>query len=141
MGEFFATNTPDDALKAEIGIRPVQSQGAGKSSPFADRGPLSRRGLGAGAARGIRVWLGLETLDWPQTHRRPCPVQRLSHWRPDPLATCPTIDLRLVRPHIRVVNINGAAILIAWGLTMRTGLWMKCIYQLQNLAGTFITPV
>ncbi|MFB9163702.1 hypothetical protein [Arthrobacter psychrochitiniphilus] len=46
-----------------------------------------------------------------------------------------------MRPHIRVVNINGAAILIAWGLTMRTGLWMKCIYQLQNLAGTFITPV
>ena len=49
--------------------------------------------------------------------------------------------LGLVRRHIRVVNIVGAAMLIALGLMMVTGLWMKWIYQLQNLAGTFITPV
>ncbi|WP_343319309.1 cytochrome c biogenesis protein CcdA [Arthrobacter sp. TMP15] len=49
--------------------------------------------------------------------------------------------LGLVRRHIRVVNIIGAAILIALGLMMVTGLWMRWIYQLQNLAGTFITPV
>ncbi len=49
--------------------------------------------------------------------------------------------LGLVRRHIRVVNIIGAAMLIALGLMMVTGLWMKWIYQLQNLAGTFITPV
>ena len=49
--------------------------------------------------------------------------------------------LGLVRRHIRVVNIIGAVMLIALGLMMVTGLWMKWIYQLQNLAGTFITPV
>ena len=49
--------------------------------------------------------------------------------------------LGLVRRHIRVVNIGGAAMLIGLGLMMVTGLWMKWIYQLQNLAGTFITPV
>ena len=49
--------------------------------------------------------------------------------------------LGLVRRHIRVVNIGGAAMLIGLGLMMVTGLWMKGIYQLQNLAGTFITPV
>ncbi|MFQ4149794.1 cytochrome c biogenesis protein CcdA [Arthrobacter sp. LAPM80] len=49
--------------------------------------------------------------------------------------------LGLVRRHIRVVNIIGAAMLIALGLMMVTGLWMRWIYQLQNLAGTFITPV
>ncbi len=49
--------------------------------------------------------------------------------------------LGLVRRHIRVVNIIGATMLIALGLMMVTGLWMRWIYQLQNLAGTFITPV
>lgn len=49
--------------------------------------------------------------------------------------------LGLVRGHIRIVNIVGAAMLIALGLMMVTGLWMRWIYQLQNLAGMFITPV
>lgn len=49
--------------------------------------------------------------------------------------------LGLVHRHIRIVNIVGAAMLIALGLMMVTGLWMRWIYQWQNLAGTFITPV
>lgn len=32
-------------------------------------------------------------------------------------------------------------LLILVGLVMVTGIWMAWIYQLQNLAGTFVTPV
>lgn len=49
--------------------------------------------------------------------------------------------LGFVRQHIRIVNIAGASMLILLGLLMVSGLWMQWIYQLQNLAGTFLTPV
>lgn len=49
--------------------------------------------------------------------------------------------LGFVRRHIRIVNIAGASMLILLGALMVTGLWMQWIYQLQNLAGTFLTPV
>ncbi|MEV8183941.1 cytochrome c biogenesis protein CcdA [Specibacter sp. NPDC078692] len=49
--------------------------------------------------------------------------------------------LGLVRRHIRIVNIAGASMLILLGLMMVSGLWMQWIYQLQNLSGTFLTPV
>lgn len=49
--------------------------------------------------------------------------------------------LGFVRRHIRVVNVAGASMLILLGLLMVSGVWMRWIYQLQNLAGTFITPV
>ncbi|MEG9250096.1 cytochrome c biogenesis protein CcdA [Arthrobacter sp. Soc17.1.1.1] len=49
--------------------------------------------------------------------------------------------LSFVRRHIRTFNIAGGIVLILVGVMMLTGLWMQWIYQLQNLAGTFITPV
>ncbi|NVN00271.1 cytochrome c biogenesis CcdA family protein [Arthrobacter sp. SDTb3-6] len=49
--------------------------------------------------------------------------------------------LGLVQRHIRIVNIAGASMLILLGLMMVSGLWMQWIYQLQNLSGTFLTPV
>jgi cytochrome c-type biogenesis protein len=49
--------------------------------------------------------------------------------------------LVVVRAHIRAVNIAGAAMLIILGVLMVSGLWVKWIYQLQNLAGTFLMPV
>ncbi|MDP9988752.1 cytochrome c biogenesis protein CcdA (plasmid) [Arthrobacter sp. FW306-05-C] len=49
--------------------------------------------------------------------------------------------LAVVRAHIRAVNIAGAAMLIILGVLMVSGLWVKWIYQLQNLAGTFLMPV
>ncbi|MET3948317.1 cytochrome c-type biogenesis protein [Arthrobacter sp. UYCu512] len=49
--------------------------------------------------------------------------------------------LAFVRRHIRVVNIAGATMLIILGVLMVTGLWVKWIYQLQNLSGTFLTPI
>ena len=49
--------------------------------------------------------------------------------------------LTFVRRHIRAFNIIGGTLLILVGAMMLTGLWMQWIYQLQNLAGTFITPV
>ncbi|THJ65609.1 cytochrome c biogenesis protein CcdA [Arthrobacter echini] len=52
-----------------------------------------------------------------------------------------TTALSFVRRHIRVFNLIGGALLIAVGVLMVTGLWMLWIYQLQNLAGTFLTPV
>lgn len=49
--------------------------------------------------------------------------------------------LAFVRRHIRVVNIAGASMLIILGVLMVTGVWVKWIYQLQNLSGTFLTPI
>jgi len=49
--------------------------------------------------------------------------------------------LAFVRRHIRVVNTAGAAMLIILGILMVTGVWVTWIYQLQNLSGTFLTPV
>ena len=49
--------------------------------------------------------------------------------------------LGFVRRHIRIVSVAGASMLILLGALMVTGLWMQWIYQLQNLAGTFLTPV
>ncbi|MBE4720109.1 cytochrome c biogenesis CcdA family protein [Pseudarthrobacter sp. AB1] len=49
--------------------------------------------------------------------------------------------LALVRRHIRVVNIAGASMLIILGVLMVSGVWVKWIYQLQNLSGTFLTPI
>lgn len=49
--------------------------------------------------------------------------------------------LGAVRRHIRVVNIAGASLLIALGLLMVSDVWMQWIYQLQNLSGTYLTPV
>lgn len=43
--------------------------------------------------------------------------------------------LSFVRRHIRVVNTAGAAMLIILGV------WVQWIYQLQNLSGTFLTPI
>ncbi|MDO5862984.1 MULTISPECIES: cytochrome c biogenesis CcdA family protein [Paenarthrobacter] len=49
--------------------------------------------------------------------------------------------LLVVRRHIRAVNIGGAVMLIILGVLMVSGLWVQWIYQLQNLAGTFLMPV
>ncbi|WP_308470679.1 hypothetical protein [Arthrobacter sp. 4R501] len=49
--------------------------------------------------------------------------------------------LTLVRRHIRIVNIAGAAMLIILGLLMVTGVRGRWIYELQNLSGTFLTPI
>ena len=49
--------------------------------------------------------------------------------------------LAFIRRHIRTVNIAGAAMLIILGLLMVTGVWVRWIYQLQNLSGTFLTPI
>ncbi len=50
--------------------------------------------------------------------------------------------LTVVRKHIRAVNIGGAVMLILLGILMVTGgVWVQWIYQLQNLAGTFLMPV
>ncbi|WP_427136250.1 cytochrome c biogenesis CcdA family protein [Pseudarthrobacter sp. S9] len=49
--------------------------------------------------------------------------------------------LAFVRRHIRIVNIAGAAMLIILGVLMVSGLWVQWIYQLQNLSGTFLTPI
>jgi cytochrome c-type biogenesis protein len=47
----------------------------------------------------------------------------------------------LVRKHIRVVNIAGASMLIVLGILMVSGIWVQWIYKLQNLSGTFLTPI
>ena len=52
-----------------------------------------------------------------------------------------TTTLAYIRRNIRTFNIAGGSVLIAVGLLMVTGIWMQWIYQLQSLAGTFITPV
>lgn len=49
--------------------------------------------------------------------------------------------LAFVRRHMRAVNIAGASMLIVLGLLMVTGVWVQWIYQLQNLSGTFLTPI
>ncbi|MFT4470834.1 cytochrome c biogenesis CcdA family protein [Arthrobacter sulfonylureivorans] len=52
-----------------------------------------------------------------------------------------TRTLGFIRRHIRPFNIIGGALLILVGVLMVSGVWTLWIYQLQNLAGTFITPV
>lgn len=49
--------------------------------------------------------------------------------------------LSLIRRHIRAVNIAGASMLIVLGTLMVTGVWVQWIYTLQNLSGTFLTPI
>ncbi|WP_299168259.1 cytochrome c biogenesis CcdA family protein [uncultured Arthrobacter sp.] len=49
--------------------------------------------------------------------------------------------LHFVRRHIRVFNIVGGSLLVAVGVLMVSGIWTVWIYQLQNLSGTFLTPV
>lgn len=49
--------------------------------------------------------------------------------------------LAFVRRHIRVFNLIGGSLLVLVGVLMVSGIWMLWIYQLQNLAGTFLTPV
>ncbi|MEO5315403.1 cytochrome c biogenesis protein CcdA [Pseudarthrobacter sp. AG30] len=49
--------------------------------------------------------------------------------------------LAFVRRHVRIVNIAGAAMLMILGVLMVTGVWVQWIYQLQNLSGTFLTPI
>ncbi|MHC6223133.1 hypothetical protein [Arthrobacter sp. MMS24-S77] len=50
-------------------------------------------------------------------------------------------DLALVRRHIRIVNIAVASMLISLGVLMVTGVRGQWINHLQNLAGTFLTPI
>lgn len=52
-----------------------------------------------------------------------------------------TTALGFVRRHMRGFNIAGGSLLILVGVLMLSGIWMNWIYQLQNLAGTFTTPV
>lgn len=52
-----------------------------------------------------------------------------------------TAALAFVRRHIRIVNITGASMLVILGVLMVTGVWVRWIYQLQNLSGTFLTPI
>ncbi|MHA7278056.1 cytochrome c biogenesis CcdA family protein [Arthrobacter sp. Hz1] len=52
-----------------------------------------------------------------------------------------TRTLAFVRRHIRIFNIAGGSLLILVGLLMVSGVWTLWIYQLQNLAGTYLTPV
>jgi cytochrome c-type biogenesis protein len=49
--------------------------------------------------------------------------------------------LAFIRRHIRTFNLIGGGLLILVGLLMVSGIWMLWIYQLQNLAGTYLTPV
>ncbi|WP_417233648.1 cytochrome c biogenesis CcdA family protein [Arthrobacter sp.] len=52
-----------------------------------------------------------------------------------------TRALGFVRRHMRAFNIAGGSLLILIGLLMLTGTWTHWIYELQNLSGTFTTPV
>ncbi|NMR31192.1 cytochrome c biogenesis CcdA family protein [Crystallibacter degradans] len=52
-----------------------------------------------------------------------------------------TTTLAFIRRHIRTFNLIGGGLLILVGVLMVSGIWMLWIYQLQNLAGTFLTPV
>lgn len=49
--------------------------------------------------------------------------------------------LAFIRAHLRTFNLAGGALLMAVGLLMVTGVWTRWIYQLQNLSGTYLTPV
>lgn len=49
--------------------------------------------------------------------------------------------LAFVRRHMRIFNIAGGLLLVMVGALMVSGIWTLWIYQLQNLAGTFLTPV
>mgnify|MGYP002653812864 CR=1 FL=1 len=50
-------------------------------------------------------------------------------------------QVKALRRHIRAFNIIGGVLLVLVGVLMVTGIWTLWIYQLQNLAGTFTTPV
>ncbi|KRE60530.1 cytochrome C biogenesis protein [Arthrobacter sp. Soil736] len=52
-----------------------------------------------------------------------------------------TRALAFVRQHIRAVNIAGGLLLVLLGALMILGVWTSWIYQLQNLAATFKTPI
>ena len=52
-----------------------------------------------------------------------------------------TTALSYIRRNIRVFNIIGGSLLVVVGVLMVSGVWMLWMYQLQNLAGTFTTPV
>ncbi|WP_028272457.1 cytochrome c biogenesis CcdA family protein [Arthrobacter sp. UNC362MFTsu5.1] len=52
-----------------------------------------------------------------------------------------TRTLSFVRRHIRTFNSAGGLLLLLLGLLMVLGVWTSWIYQLQNLAGTFQTPI
>jgi cytochrome c-type biogenesis protein len=52
-----------------------------------------------------------------------------------------TTTLAFIRRNIRTFNLIGGGLLILVGALMLSGIWMLWIYQLQNLAGTYLTPV
>lgn len=52
-----------------------------------------------------------------------------------------TSAMSFMRRHIRAFNLVGGGLLVLVGVVMVSGIWMAWIYQLQNLAGTFLTPV
>lgn len=49
--------------------------------------------------------------------------------------------LAFVRRHMRAFNLAGGSVLILVGVLMVSGIWIRWIYQLQNLSGTYLTPV
>ena len=49
--------------------------------------------------------------------------------------------LSFIRRHLRLVNIAGGSLLVLVGVLMVSGIWTAWIYQLQNLSGTYLTPV
>lgn len=49
--------------------------------------------------------------------------------------------LAFIRRHMRAFNIAGGSVLILVGMLMVSGIWVQWIYQLQNLSGTYLTPV
>lgn len=42
---------------------------------------------------------------------------------------------------MRAFNLAGGSVLILVGVLMVSGIWVRWIYQLQNLSGTYLTPV
>ncbi|GAC1501849.1 MAG: cytochrome c biogenesis protein CcdA [Pseudarthrobacter sp.] len=50
-------------------------------------------------------------------------------------------SVAFVRRRIRIFNILGGLILILMGLMMAFGMWTQWLYRLQELAGSFKTPV
>jgi cytochrome c-type biogenesis protein len=52
-----------------------------------------------------------------------------------------TRALAFVRQHIRAFNIAGGLLLVLLGALMVLGVWTSWIYQHENLAATFKTPV
>ena len=49
--------------------------------------------------------------------------------------------LAFIRRHMRAFNLAGGSVLILVGVLMVSGIWVRWIYQLQNLSGTYLTPV